>query len=235
MGCAWAGPGVYWCPPSSPVGEPRPRMNTYAAVLLTTFATLFPIVNPLGNAAIFLSITEGDTTAERRAQAFRGAIYMFAILCVFFLAGTLIMDFFGLTLNGIRIAGGIVIVKIGFNLLTPSVGHSQTPEERAEAKKKGDIAFSPLAMPLLSGPGAIAAIMGVAANLPVSDAAHRGVVLLGILLVSITCWLILRESERLMGLLGVTGANALTKIMGFLLLCMGVQFAINGITALKFG
>jgi multiple antibiotic resistance protein len=210
-------------------------MNTYITVLLATVATLLPITNPLGNAAIFLSITEGDTSAERRTQALKGAIYMFGILCLFFLAGTLIMDFFGLTLEGIRIAGGMVIVKVGFNLLTPKVEHTHTPEEHAEAKTKDDIAFSPLAIPLLSGPGAIAAIMGLAANLPVRDMVHQGVVVIGILLVCLACWLVLRESERLLGLLGVNGANALTKIMGFLLLCMGVQLAIAGITALKFG
>lgn len=206
--------------------------SSFFTIVVTTFATLFPIIDPLGNAAIFLSITEGSTTAERRSQALRGVVYMGLILCVFFLAGTFIMDFFGITLAGIRIAGGMVIVKIGFDLLSPKVERTHTPEESREAKEKPDIAFFPLAMPLLSGPGAIAAIMGQAADLPAHDAAHCGVVLAGILLVCISCWLILRESERLMGFLGVNGANALTKVMGFLLLCMGVQLAINGVLPL---
>ncbi len=210
-------------------------MELSATILITTFATLFPITNPLGNAAIFLSITEGETTARRHTQALKGSIYMFAILCVFFLAGSFIMDFFDLTLEGIRIAGGMVIVKIGFSLLNPKPENTHTPIENAEAKEKDDIAFSPLAMPLLSGPGAIAAVMGVAANLPDRNVTNYSLALAGIALVAISCWLILRESERLMGFLGVNGANALTKIMGFLLLCMGVQLAINGVVALKLG
>ncbi len=209
-------------------------MSTIFTAIIATFATLFPITNPLGNAAIFLSITEDYTSAERRAQARKGSIYMFAILVVFFLGGNVIMDFFGLTIPGIRIAGGLVITKIGFNLLTPKVEQTHTPDEHAEAKQKNDIAFSPLAMPLLAGPGAIAAIMGVSADLPKRDLSHYGAVLAGILAVCVLCWLILRESERLLGFLGVNGANALTKIMGFLLLCMGVQLAVNGVTALSF-
>lgn len=210
-------------------------MNHLTELLLTVIATLFPITNPLGNAAIFLSITEGDTPAERRAQAWRGSFYMFLLLAGFFLGGAWIMRFFGITLPGIRIAGGLVIAKIGFNLLTPKVEHTHTPEENAEAKSKPDIAFSPLAMPLLAGPGAIAAVMGIAANLPPRwNPVDDGVVLIGILLVSVACWLILRESERLLKCLGVNGANALTKIMGFLLLCIGVQLVINGASALKF-
>lgn len=210
-------------------------MNHLTELLLTVIATLFPITNPLGNAAIFLSITDGDTPAERRAQALRGSFYMFLLLAGFFLGGAWIMRFFGITLPGIRIAGGLVIAKIGFNLLTPKVEHTHTPEENAEAKNKPDIAFSPLAMPLLAGPGAIAAVMGIAANLPPRwDPVDDGVVLIGILLVSVACWLILRESERLLKFLGVNGANALTKIMGFLLLCIGVQLVINGASALKF-
>jgi multiple antibiotic resistance protein len=210
-------------------------MELSASILITTVATLFPITNPLGNAAIFISITEGVSSKRRHSQALKAAIYMFAILGVFFLAGSYIMNFFDLTLEGIRIAGGMIIVKIGFNLLSPKVEHTHTPKENAEAKEKEDIAFSPLAMPLLSGPGAIAAVMGVSANLPARTPITYALVLSGIALVSVSCWLILRESERLMGFLGVNGANALTKIMGFLLLCMGVQLAINGVVALKFG
>lgn len=202
-------------------------------LFLTVFMTLLPITNPLGNAAIFLSMTEGNTLVERRSQALRGSIYMFLLLCVFFLSGALIMKFFGITLPGIRIAGGLVVAKIGFDLLASKSESSNSPEEKAEGRNKADIAFSPLAMPLLAGPGAIAAIMGLAGNLKTHDVAHYAVAISAIFVVCLICWAVLRSSDQLLKFLGVNGANALTKIMGFLLLCMGVQLVINGIIALK--
>jgi multiple antibiotic resistance protein len=160
---------------------------------------------------------------------------MFILLCVFFLSGALIMKFFGITLPGIRIAGGLVVAKIGFALLASNDDSTHTEEEHAEGRKKTDIAFSPLAMPLLSGPGAIAAIMGLAGNLETHDVAHYSVAIAAILVVCAICWIVLRSSDKLLKFLGVNGAHALTKIMGFLLLCMGVQLVINGITALNWG
>lgn len=202
-------------------------------LFVAVIATLFPITNPLGNAAIFVSITDGENREQRRQQALKGSIYMFLILTAFFLAGNFIMTFFGLSLAGIRIAGGLVITKIGFNLLNPSRKHTHTDEENEEAKQKADVSFSPLAMPLLAGPGAIAAIMGMISLMPSHALANYLAIIAGVFVVSIICWLVLRESEALIKHLGVNGANALTRIMGFLLLCIGVQLIINGYLGIK--
>lgn len=210
-------------------------MSHLYALFFAVCATLLPITNPLGNAAIFLSMTEDDTKAERHSQALRGSIYMFILLCVFFLGGALIMNFFGITLPGIRIAGGLVVAKIGFDLLSSTKDRVNTDAEHAEGRKKDDISFSPLAMPLLAGPGAIAAIMGLAGDMNQHDVAHYSVAIVAIFTVCLICWIVLRSADQLLKFLGVNGANALTKIMGFLLLCMGVQLVINGIMALKLG
>ena len=204
-------------------------INLFIAVI----ATLFPITNPLGNAAIFLSITDGENRELRRRQAFKGCIYMFFILVAFFLAGDFIMKFFGLSLEGIRIAGGLVITKIGFNLLNPSREQTHTAEEHEEAKQKEDVSFSPLAMPLLAGPGAIASIMGMISLMPSRSPVNYIAIIAGVYVVCAICWLVLRESEALIKHLGVNGANALTRIMGFLLLCIGVQLVIDGCTGIK--
>ena len=206
-------------------------MQNFFHLILATFATLFPITNPLGNAAIFLSITKGQNIALRRRQAFMGSLYMFFILEGFFLGGSFIINFFGLSMPGIRIAGGLVVTRIGFNLLTPKQEQTHSEKENQEAKKKNDISFSPLAIPLLAGPGAIASIMGMASLLPSGKIVPYFAVSIGILLASITCWGVLRESEWIIKFLGVNGSNALTKIMGFLLLCIGVQLLIDGILA----
>lgn len=210
--------------------KPVGRMNF--EIFLTTFAALFAICNPLGNAAIFLSITEGEKSALRQQQALKGCIYMLAILLAFFFFGQAIMSFFGLSLPGIRIAGGLVIVKIGFGLLAPKQVDTHSPEEHAEAVAKSDIAFSPLAMPLLAGPGSIATVIGLTAAKTSQSAWAYGEMLGAIIAVVLVCWVILANSERLLGLLGVNGANALTKIMGFILLCIGVQLLIDGVMQL---
>lgn len=198
-------------------------------LFLTTFAALFAICNPLGNAAIFLSITQGEKSAQRRAQALKGCLYMLAILLAFFFFGQAIMHFFGLSLSGIRIAGGLVIVKIGFNLLTPSPNHNHSPEDHAEAVDKPDISFSPLAMPLLAGPGSIASVIGMGAVIQHPNLVNYGQIVGAIVAVVLVCWVLLTNAGRLMGFLGVNGANALTKIMGFILLCIGVQLCIDGV------
>jgi multiple antibiotic resistance protein len=204
-------------------------MTEFSHLFIITVAALFPITNPLGNAAIFLSITEGQSVEQRRNQALRGAIFMFLILEVFFLGGSWIMSFFGLSLPGIKIAGGLIITKFGFNLLNPQEKNTHTKEEKQEARQLKDIAFTPLAMPLLAGPGAIATIMGVTAQMKEFSLSGTLAVTGGIAVTVLICWVLLREANWLMKILGVNGANALTKIMGFLLLCIGVQFLINGI------
>lgn len=197
-------------------------------LLIATVAALFPIANPFGNAAIFQSLTKNNTPAERHAFARRGAIYMVVLLVAFFLAGQAIVSFFGISIAGIRIAGGLVITRYGFNQLNPKREHTHSDDEHHEASAKPDIAFSPLAMPLLAGPGAIAAVMTLSSRVEHQGFTDHLVVISGILAVGLSCWLILRESDALMARLGVIGANALTKIMGFLLLCIGVQLVIDG-------
>ena len=203
-------------------------MENWIHIFLLTFSTLFPITNPFGNAAIFLSLMADQDERTKQRQAFQGAIYMFIILEMFFLGGSYILSFFGLSLDGIRIAGGILIAKYGFDQLQPRREATHTAEEHAEAKVMKDISFSPLAMPLLAGPGAIASVIGISSI--IKPTIHNYcVVSVGVLVTCLICWIILRESEHLLGFLGLNGANALTKIMGFLLLCIGVQLAVNGI------
>ncbi|MCF3649832.1 MarC family NAAT transporter [Synoicihabitans lomoniglobus] len=208
-------------------------MSAHLDLFVATLAALFPIANPFGNAAIFQSLTKDNTPDERRSFARRGAIYMVAILVVFFVAGTAIVNFFGISLPGIRIAGGLIISRYAFAQLNPKPEHTHPSNEHAEATAKTDIAFSPLAMPLLAGPGAIAAAMSLSTRVSTQGVTPHGVVIAGITLVGTACWLILRESDAIMKRLGVIGANALTKIMGFLLLCIGVQLVIDGVLGLK--
>lgn len=193
-----------------------------------TYAALFPIANPLGNAAIFLSITPGEKSGQRHVQALKGCLYMFGILILFFVGGNLLMRFFGITLDGIRVAGGLVVAHVGFQLMQPRKENTHGPEEETEAKAKPDISLSPLAIPLLAGPGSMAVVMSLSSYHATAFQAGMLGIAAGIAAVCVTCWIMLREADLVLGVLGVNGANALTKIMAFLLLAIGVQLTLDG-------
>jgi multiple antibiotic resistance protein len=198
-------------------------------IFLGTFVGLLPIINPLSAAPTFLAITEGDSEERRREQARKGCFYMVAILVSFLVGGTFIMKFFGISIPGLRIAGGILLTGIGMNMLATH-RPSDTPEDVAEreaARRKVDISFSPLAMPMLSGPGSIAVTLGFTSL--ATGWIDYLVIIAGIVAVAVVTYLVLRLSGRIVKLIGPVGVNAMTKIMGFLLMAMGVQFIVNGV------
>lgn len=180
---------------------------------------------------VFLALTDGDTDNRRRIQAAKACVYMFFILALFLMAGTHIITFFGISIPGIQIAGGLMVMKWAYSLLNPAEGGRKiSKQDEFEAKTKGDVSFSPLAMPLLSGPGSIAVVLGLAANL--EDFLDYGIIIIAIALVAVSTYIIFYASPWVTKLLGGTGMTALTRMMGFIALCIGVQFIINGITAI---
>ena len=194
--------------------------------------TLIPIINPVSTAVLLLGISSHLSKEERNSQITWACIYMTAILVIFLLLGHLVMLVFGISIPGIRIAGGLVIGFLGFRMLFPDEGQI-TGEGRQEAQEKADISFSPLAMPSLSGPGSIAAVITMSSSINGRHGidklfAYAGVVL-AIVITALLSWLVLRGAGALRRVLGVNGVNSLSRIMGFLLICIGAQFAINGV------
>jgi multiple antibiotic resistance protein len=197
-------------------------------IFLGTFIGLLPIINPLSAAPTFLAITDGDSEDRRREQALKGCLYMVGILVSFLIGGTFIMNFFGISIPGLRIAGGILLVGIGMNMLAAHKTDSKEDEvEREAARRKNDISFSPLAMPMLSGPGSIAVTLGFTSL--AKGWIDYVAIIAGITAVAVITYAVLRLSGRIVKLIGPVGVNAMTKIMGFLLMSMGVQFVVNGI------
>lgn len=194
---------------------------------IATVIALLPIINPFSTAPLFLAITEGDTEEERKEQARKGVIYMICILVAFLIGGTFIMQAFGLSMPGLRIAGGILVAGIGMRMLYPKDDSLQTTEEHLESRRKRDISFTPLAMPSLAGPGAISVTLGLTSL--ASAWLDFVAIIFGILLVAGMVFVSLRVSTKLVRVLGVNGLHAMTKIMGFLILCVGVQFIVNGV------
>lgn len=204
------------------------QMMGAGALLVASFTSLFSVVNPLTAMPVFLSLTEGDTEKETARTARKASIYMFCVLITFLLIGTYILSFFGISMPGIRIAGGIIIMRAGFSMMNPEKpGRKLSKEDQEAAMDKDDISFSPLAMPLLSGPGSIAVVIGFGSQATgVADYIITGV---AVLLTAFLAWAILRVAPWLNKLIGKSGMNVITRLMGFIALAIGVQFIINGI------
>jgi multiple antibiotic resistance protein len=199
---------------------------------------LLPLANPLTTVALFLGLAGEMGASERRRQALQASCYVFLIMTIAWYAGQAVMDTFGISIPGLRIAGGLIVAFIGFRMLFPQ----QPAGQSVEAKHKRDelntqetvnIAFVPLAMPSTAGPGTIAMIISSASTLRGSVEFSPWVVAVApvatFFCVSLILWLCLRSSGAIMRWTGKSGIEAISRLMGFLLVCMGVQFIINGI------
>lgn len=208
------------------------EISSFFSWIFVTLITLLPIINPVSTAILLLSISDHLGKEELHHQITLACLYMTGILTIFLLTGHVIMAFFGISIPGIRIAGGMVIGFLGFRMLFPTDAHI-THEGKEEAKQKRDISFSPLAMPSLSGPGAIATVITISSTIEGKHGYDRvfgfaGVVI-AIIITAVISWLVLRSAGLMRKLLGVNGVDSLSRIMGFLLICIGIQFAIVGI------
>jgi multiple antibiotic resistance protein len=190
---------------------------------LDAFAGLLPIVNPFSTAAVFLALTARLSDADRLAQARLACLYATGVLLVFLFAGALIMSFFGISIPALRIAGGMIVARVGFGMLT--AGDADAEGEVPAPRR--DIAFTPLAVPMLSGPGSIAVTIGMAAG--AETLLDYLAVALGITIVVLVSWGVLRSARAVSRFLGESGIDAITRIMGFLLVCIGVQFVVIGV------
>ena len=193
-------------------------------LIVGTFIALLPIANPISTAPVFLSLSRGFTAERRRQQARMAATWMAVILIVSLVAGALVLEFFGISLLALRLAGGLVILQIGNGMMHgEAASQFDLPEDSvAESRRMSDIAFTPTAMPMLSGPGSIAVTISMATE--VGRPSEYLAVAIGILIVAFVSWLFLNGAARIGGLIGVTGLNAINRLMGFLLICIGVQF-----------
>lgn len=210
-------------------GDPSSLILSGMGLLAASFSSLFSVANPTAAMPVFLSLTSSYTDEEKRTTAKWTSIYAFIVLILFLFAGTTILHFFGISLSGIRIAGGLIIMRTAFSMLNPeSSGKKLTDEDEAEARMKDDITFSPLAMPMLSGPGSIAVVIGFATQ--AGGVADFIVHCFSIALVILIAYTILRLSPTIMKYIGTTGMNIMTRMMGFIALAISVQFILSGIS-----
>jgi multiple antibiotic resistance protein len=189
-----------------------------------TFLALFPIVNPLGGIPLFFSLTGDYAPEERRNAALKTSLYVIAILIVFMLFGRFVLNFFGISLPVLKIAGGLIVANTAWGMVTGS--HRVTKEETSEALTKEDISLTPMAMPMLSGPGSIGVVMGLAADAD-SLLSYTGMVI-GIVGLGLTVYLCLSLGGPFVKRLGPGTVGAINRIFGFLILAIAVQLVWNG-------
>jgi multiple antibiotic resistance protein len=220
--------------PDGPITRLKLTMNPQLAIqhllhdlpsaATATFLALFPIVNPLGGVPLFFSLTADYSPEERRHTALKVALNVIAILVVFMLFGRFVLNFFGISLPVLKIAGGLIVANTAWGMVTGS--SRMTMEEHSEALTKEDISLTPMAMPMLSGPGSIGVVMGLAA-----DAEHflsYVGMLIGIVAIGLTCYLCLFLGGPFVKRLGPGAMGAINRIFGFLILAIAVQLVWNG-------
>jgi multiple antibiotic resistance protein len=200
------------------------HLGQFALVTLTS--VLF-IVDPIAVIPTYLVITQDQTRDQRAVTARRACIAATLILVGFALAGTLIFRIFGITIEAFRIAGGLILWVVAMDMLHGERRTQESRPEIAEGRVKDDVAVTPLAMPMLAGPGAISTIMvlaGQARTVPQKIVVH-GSILITLLL----SWIVLRLGDRVVMKMGQTGIRVMTRIMGLLLAAIAVQFVLTGV------
>ena len=201
-------------------------MDTLLPYALLCLTSIFTLANPLGTMPVFLTMTQGMSEKERRFIVKRATITAFLILIVFVFAGQFIFMFFGISTNGFRIAGGVIIFKIGYDMLQARYTHVKLKDDEIRTYAN-DISITPLGIPMLCGPGAIANAIVLMSD--AHDITMKGVLIGSIAFIYILTYFILRASTRLLAYLGETGNNVMMRLMGLLLMVIAVECFVGGL------
>lgn len=197
-----------------------------------SFAALFSVINPLGTVPIFVGLTPNNTAKEKSIISFFTALYVLLILLLSFYLGKYILSFFGISLNALKIAGGLIIASSGFALLTGSFTEHKgmKKREKDDAFNRSEIALTPLAIPMLAGPGTISLLISYQQSYDFGF--EQLMILLAILTVSVSIYLILKSAHFIVKALGASGINALSRIIGFIVIAIGVEYIIGAAVAI---
>lgn len=198
-------------------------------IFIYVFLALFSVLNPLGAIPIFVGLTQDDTKAERSRISLWTAINVIIILTISFFIGEYALKFFGISIDALRIAGGIVIMNSGFALLSGGFSKNRgvNKEVKNDAQSRNDIALTPLAIPMLAGPGSISLMIATYQDSQTSW--DRVQACLAVLLIGVVIFLILKSAVYLSRILGASGIVAISRIMGFIVLAIGIQYIANSV------
>lgn len=201
-------------------------METLIPFALLCFTSFFTLTNPLGTMPVFLTMTTGMSEKERQSVVKRATIVAFITLVVFAFTGQLLFRFFGISTNGLRMAGGIIIFVIGYDMLQARIAKIKLKEDEIKTYAN-DISITPFAIPMLCGPGAIANAILLMED--AEDISKKAILIGSIALVYLLAFLILRASTRILKVLGETGNNVMMRLMGLILMVIAIECFISGL------
>lgn len=210
-------------------------LRLLATFFLGGFFSMITIINPPSALPVFTALSAGMSPQAQRSLAARTSGYALAILVVSLFAGGVVLNLFGVSLPALRVAGGICVVLLGHGML---FGHG--PGSASAGTAHANPAFFPLALPTITGPGTIAVVIGISTEIReqktmLAEAMAYGATLGAMLATALIIWLVLRSAQVVSARLGPGGIEVLTRLMGFLLLCVGVQFIASGVRSFLAG
>ena len=203
-------------------------INIELQYLVFCLSTLFAVINPIGITPIFVAMTEKYDSETRSKIARKGIITGSTILIVFTLLGSIIFQFYGITVEAFQIMGGVIFFRSGMRMLDAKVGRSRTTEsEREEFKDTDEIAISPIGVPLITGPGAITGVVILSGKAPTNFSVL--VLLFSVIISMFIFYFILKAGNYIGQKIGIAGMRVIERMMGLILMVIAVQFIINGI------
>ena len=207
------------------------KSSAYVRFSVLALSSIFFLVDPFAALPTFLAVTAGANAQRRRKMAWKASVTALVVLSAFAVAGQYIFKMFGITLPAFEIAGGVILLLIGLDMLEAKRSPTQeSHEEAAEAALKEDAGIVPLGIPMLAGPGAITSVMVLVGQ--VQNPWQMLAILGSILITAAICYLVLGNSDRVARALGETGVRILVRIMGLLLVALAVQYFVNGMADL---
>jgi MarC family membrane protein len=193
------------------------------------FVALFSVLNPIGTVPIFVGLTQGDSKQECSRISLWTSINVFLILIISFFIGKYVLSFFGISIDSLRIAGGLIIVSSGFSLLSGKFNKKRGINKKIEtdAQKRNDIALTPLAIPMLAGPGSISLLIAFYQEHHATN--ELIIASLAIFAIAIAIFIILRSAHYLAQILGASGIVAISRIVGFIVVAIGIQYIVSAL------
>lgn len=194
-------------------------------LFITIFAALFSVINPLGTVPVFVGLTKDDTKQNRDKTSFWTAINVGLILLISFFAGKYVLQFFGISINSLRMAGGLIITTSGFALLTGTFAKHKGMKKtsvQTDLQTRSEVSLTPLAIPMLAGPGSISLL--IAYNQSFHEMNQYLIAVTAILAVCLLIYFILRSSNLIAKSLGGSGINAVSRIIGFIVIAIGIEY-----------
>lgn len=207
------------------------KTSAYVRFSVLALSSIFFLVDPFAALPTFLAVTAGANSQRRRKMAWKASVTALVVLSAFAVAGQYIFKMFGITLPAFEIAGGVILLLIGLDMLEAKRSPTQeSHEEAAAAARKEDAGIVPLGIPMLAGPGAITSVMVLVGQ--VQNQWQMVAILMSILITAAISYLVLGNSDRVARALGETGVRILVRIMGLLLVALAVQYFVNGMVDL---